>query len=104
MDDTLALVLAWGAGGGLGGVFFGGLWWTVRKGLSSEQPALWFLASMLLRTTVVLAGFYFVSAGHWVRVLPCVLGFVMARLLVTWLVRASAEGSSVGVQESHHAP
>ena len=33
----------------LGAIFFGGLWWTVRKGLSSQQPALWFLGSMLLR-------------------------------------------------------
>ena len=38
----LTLVLAWVAGVVLGAIFFGGLWWTVRKGVSSKRPALWF--------------------------------------------------------------
>ena len=32
MNEALTLVLAWLAGGVLGAIFFGGLWWTVRKG------------------------------------------------------------------------
>ena len=36
----------------LGAFFFGGLWWTVQKGVTSETPALWFLGSLLLRTGV----------------------------------------------------
>ena len=51
--------------------FFGGLWWTVRKGVSSRQPALWFFGSLLLRMSIALAGFYFVSGGHWERLLAC---------------------------------
>ena len=42
MNEPLTLVLALAAGGVLGAIFFGGLWWTVRKGVSSPQPALWF--------------------------------------------------------------
>ncbi len=61
MNETLTLVLAWVAGVVLGAIFFGGLWWTVRKGVSSKQPALWFFGSLLLRMSIVLAGFYFVS-------------------------------------------
>ncbi len=53
------------AGGLLGAIFFGGLWWTVRKGVSANQPALWFFGSLLLRMAIALAGFYFVSGGHW---------------------------------------
>jgi len=63
MNETLMLMLAWAAGGGLGAVFFGGLWWTVRKGVSSKQPALWFFASLLVRMSIALAGFYFVGRG-----------------------------------------
>ena len=37
------------------------------KGVASERPALWFLGSLLLRTSITLAGFYFVGAGHWER-------------------------------------
>lgn len=88
MNEQLALVLAGLAGGGLGMLFFGGLWWTVRKGVSSKRPALWFLGSLLLRTGIVLAGFYLISGGHWERLLACLLGFVIARFIVTLRVRS----------------
>ncbi len=58
MNETLTLVLAGVAGLLLGGFFFGGLWWTVRKGASSRRSALWFFGSFALRTSLVLAGFY----------------------------------------------
>ena len=48
MSETLILALAWLSGWALGAIFFGGLWWTVRKGLTSPHPALWFFSSMLL--------------------------------------------------------
>ena len=89
MTETLTLVLAWVAGGALGAMFFGGLWWTVQKSLSSTRPALWLLGSLLLRMSLVPAGFYFVSGGHWERLLACLLGFVIARLVVTRLTKAA---------------
>ena len=91
MNEVLSLALALAAGVLLGAVFFGGLWWTVRKGVSSEQPALWFFGSLLLRMSIALAGFYFVGRDHWERLLLCLLGFVMARLVVTWLTRPPVE-------------
>ena len=57
MNETLGLVMAWLAGCAIGAVFFGGLWWTVRKAVSSRQPAMWFLGSLLLRMGVAVAGF-----------------------------------------------
>ena len=93
MNETPTLVLAWVAGAGLGAIFFGGLWWTVRKGASSPRPALWFFGSALLRMSIALAGFFLVSGGHWERLLACLLGFVMARLAVTWLTRPARETS-----------
>jgi F1F0 ATPase subunit 2 len=101
MTEALTLVLAGLAGGVLGAVFFAGLWWTVRKGMSSKQPALWFLGSLLLRMTIVLAGFYFISGGHWERLLVCFLGFVLARPVVTWLTRPAGTSKTV---EASHAP
>lgn len=93
MNDIFILVLAGMAGGVLGAIFFGGLWWTVRKGLASPQPALWFFVSMLLRTGITLAGFYFVGGGHWERLLLCLAGFLLARLVVTWLTRSKKEAN-----------
>ena len=89
MNEILSLVPALVAGVLLGAMFFGGLWWTVRKGVSSKQPALWFFGSLLLRMGIALSGFYFASGGHWERMLLCLLGFVLARLIVTRLTRTA---------------
>jgi F1F0 ATPase subunit 2 len=88
MRDAPALVLALLAGAMLGTLFFGGLWWTVRRGLSSPNPALLFLGSLLLRMAIALAGFYLVTRGDLGRLLACLLGFFLARILVTRLARA----------------
>jgi F1F0 ATPase subunit 2 len=65
--------------------FFGGLWWTIIRGVSSERPALWFFGSVLLRMSLTLAGFYFVGRDNWERWLLCLLGFLLARFAVKWL-------------------
>lgn len=102
MNDLLAVVLAFLAGAGLGAIFFGGLWWTIRKGLTSERPALWFTGSMLLRTGIVLGGFYFVSDGQWQRLMICLFGFLMARVAITRLTRpAKAVPPSLAAEGDH---
>ena len=88
--DAFAGVLA--AGVLLGTFFFGGLWWTVQKGLTSKNPALWFFGSTLLRMSLTLAGFYFISRGDWRKLLICLLGFVIARVVVTRLTRTTKKG------------
>jgi F1F0 ATPase subunit 2 len=82
INEYLNMVLALIAGVLLGAVFFGGLWWTVRKCVSSKKPALLFFCSFLLRMGFVLAGLYFIARGHWERLLICLLGFIIARLIV----------------------
>ncbi len=91
MNETLIRILAGVTGVGLGAIFFGGLWWTIRLGVSSSRPALWFLVSALLRTAITLEGFYFISGGQWQRLVACLLGFIAARLAMTWLTRLPAE-------------
>ena len=104
MNEVLLLALACSVGVLLGAIFFGGLWWTVRKGVSSEQPAFWFLGSLLLRMSIALAGFYFVSGGRWRRLLVCLVGFVIARLVVLRLTRPSSGSQSLPAQEAGYAP
>jgi F1F0 ATPase subunit 2 len=104
MNEVLTSALAFAAGAGLGAIFFGGLWWTVRKGVSSPRPALWFLGSGLLRMSIVLAGFYFVSGGQFRRLVACLVGFIIARVVVTWLTRTSGVTQIRAVQEVSHAP
>jgi F1F0 ATPase subunit 2 len=103
MNEPLTLVLACLAGALLGAMFFGGLWWTVRRGVASPHAALWFMVSLLARMSVLLAGFYFVGRGHWERMLACIVGFLVARFLVTWLLLpASLEAPRA--PEAGHAP
>jgi F1F0 ATPase subunit 2 len=93
-------------GGGilLGAVFFGGLWWTVRVGVSARQPALWFLFSLLARSALTLAGFYLFSAGDWRRLLACLAGFTLARFLVTRFAGPPGPLPATAVREEGHAP
>jgi len=103
MTDIPGLALALLAGALLGAFFFGGLWCTVQKGLASKMPALWLLGSLVLRTSVTLAGIYFVSQGHWSRLGVCLLGFLIARVLVVkWL--APVEVPLALKKEAGHAP
>ena len=104
MNETLRLAPVLVMGALLGAMFFGGLWWTIRQGLSSQRPALWFFGSLLLRMSIALAGIYFVSDGHWQRLLVCLLGFVTARLIVTRLTRRPVEPPNAPAKEACHAP
>ncbi len=103
MNELLIWAGSLAAGLVLGAVFFGGLWWTIRKGMASPAPALWFLGSFVLRMGVVVAGFYFVAGPHWQRLVSCLLGFVLARLLVTRLTRAASPQTDPLKPEATHA-
>ena len=103
MNESVSLMDALIAGALLGTMFFGGLWWTVRQGVSAKRPALWFLGSLLLRTGIVLAGFYFVAGGHWERLLLCLLGFVIAHFIVTRLTGPPVGHHNSPAKEAGHA-
>jgi F1F0 ATPase subunit 2 len=103
MNEPLTLALALVAGLVLGAIFFGGLWWTVRRGVASKVPALWFGVSLLLRMSIVLAGFYLVGRGHRERLLLCLLGFIIARVLVKRLTGPPVESHNPPVKEARHA-
>ena len=101
MNETTTVMLALLAGAALGAVFFGGLWWTVRRGVASPRPAVWFIVSFLLRAAIAGAGFVFISHGDLRRLLACLAGFLLARVAVTLLTRgpsASAGAAAKGGQ------
>ena len=101
MSEALTLLAACLAGGVFGAIFFGGLWWTVGRGLSSKQPALWFVGSLLVRTAITLTGFYFVSGGRWDRMVACLVGFALARVAVIFLTRTDPHPIRPAPEASH---
>jgi F1F0 ATPase subunit 2 len=110
--SLLSLTLSLLVGLLLGAVFFGGLWWTVRRAVSASQPALWVLGSFVARTTFTLLGFTLVSRHQPARLVVCLAGFVVARFVVTRLTRSTdeserADGAGPGVrltEGAHHEP
>ena len=104
MSEMEFVLPALAAGLLLGVFFFGGLWWTVIKGLSSAAPALWFLSSLLLRTGVTMAGFYFAGRDHWARWIGCLAGFIVARMVVKALTRVKIGPDQPQALGASHAP
>lgn len=95
MNDTAWIFLSLASGGVLGAFFFGGLWWTVRRLPTFDRPALVVICSLLLRTAVTLGGFFVLSSGHWQRLLGCLVGFALARLLARWATRIECQPDAV---------
>lgn len=83
MNEKIVLLLSFIAGMGLGTFFYGGLWFTVKKGVGHSHPAIWFLLSMLLRTSGTLVGFYFIFSGDVSRLIVCLVGFILIRIVIT---------------------
>jgi F1F0 ATPase subunit 2 len=98
VSETLLLMTALIAGLVLGAIFYGGLWWTVRRSVSSRTLSLWLTGSFALRAIIAVSGFYFVSQGDWRRLLGCLLGFVVARIGVTQLTKIRSQQKDRRVQ------
>jgi F1F0 ATPase subunit 2 len=85
------------AGAGLGIVFFGGLWLTVRALPTARYPTALALASFWGRTALVVASFTLAFSGGWQNVLSCLLGFITARLLLSrWTPSRNATRKTAG--------
>ncbi len=82
MNEIIYMAFALLTGLLLGAFFFGGLWFTVKKAVTSKIPAVWFLGSFLIRVSFTMLGFYYMAAGIWQRLLVCGLGFVIARYVI----------------------
>ena len=82
MSEILYMVLALIGGLAIGTLFFGGLWFTVKKSVTAKIPALCFFASLIIRVSITLIGFYYISLGSWQRLIACLLGFILSRYIV----------------------
>ena len=91
MSDILHLFFAYVLGLFLGGLFFAGLWFTVKKAVNSTMPLLWFLASFFIRASILLIGFYTISHGNWQKFIVCLVGFITARFIVMRFTQSYGE-------------
>jgi len=91
MNEIVFMILAFVAGLVIGTIFFGGLWFTVKKGITSKKPTLLFFFSFVLRTGIALIGFYYISQNIWQRFLICLVGFVIARFIIALITKPIME-------------
>ena len=102
MNEIVYMILAFIVGLFLGIIFFGGLWFTVKKLVTSKIPALLFLGSFILRVGITLTGFYYISSGSWQRLLICVAGFITARYSVIYFTKSNKEKQVLLQKEVSH--
>ncbi len=80
--EWVPVLLSLSGGFGAGLLYFGGLWWSVKRLARVKRPALLSLISFLLRAAFVLAVFYLLGQGRWERIAACLAGFLLARVLL----------------------
>ena len=97
--DLPDLLLAVLGGVALAGVFFLGLWLTVRNLHKSLLAQCLIVPGFIVRAAIVLAGISWLSAGDWRGLLGCLFGFFIGRFLMVRMVVHSfdVEPQSQGV-------
>ena len=80
--NGVAMVLSFFGGAVLGGFFYGGLWFTVRRLPDSRHPALLALGSFWIRSLVVLAGLVLLMKQSWQYGLLALIGFTVGRVAI----------------------
>ena len=99
INEITNLLPALLAGVGLGILFFGGLWLTIQKGMQSKKSGLIFTMSFIVRMTVILMGFYYVGASDWKKMLACLAGFLIARLVITRYTKKQEQSKATFMRE-----
>lgn len=72
----------------LGAFFYGGLWITVRKLVTTDHSVVLTLGSLFARSGFTVVGFILAINGRWQNAVASLGGFVVARVLVGRLARA----------------
>jgi len=96
MFDTIepaTIVAAVCAGLLLGGLYFGGLWWTVRRMPRARHPLNMYFGSLVVRLAIILSAFYAVVIySGWPQLAAALVGLVSARLLLIHLFARAPSG------------
>ena len=103
MNEALVIVFAAFVGFISGLFFFGGLWYTVQRFPTWENPAIWVLLSFLIRTSVVLVAIYLVGGDSLPRMGGCLVGFLCGRLFMLRVTREKPAEVSERKEEGNAA-
>lgn len=82
----ISIILSLLAGVTLGGLFYGGLWFTVCRLPGARHPALLALASFWIRSLLVLGGLVLLMKQRWQYGLLALVGFTVGRFAIAKLL------------------
>lgn len=83
MNKLLIIIFGFTAGIILGSFFFGGLWLTLKRLPSTQNPLLLILGSFSGRIVICIIGFYIVvKAGNLSGLLASLAGFMLIRFML----------------------
>lgn len=71
----------------LGIIFFGGLYWSVRKLTTVKYPGLLMAVSVIGRMVILLAGIYLVAGSDFRRMIAVLLGVVAVKFFMIFKVQ-----------------
>ncbi len=103
MSDIMGLVLSAVGGLTIGAIYFGGLWWTLRKTLGTDANVALLPLSLFIRVAICLGGFYLIGAGDPAQILACLAGFIAARFILFRLTRQMTLAFDACSGKSGHA-
>ena len=101
MTDWPLYLISFIVGIALGIAFYGGLWLTVRKAMSSSRPAIWFIASLLIRSALVISGLYWATGQQWQRLLVSLSGFILSRVLILYVTKRHDDNKAPAKEGDH---
>ena len=101
MNAIFLSVVTFFGGIALGMIFFGGLWFTVRKVAQNELSAAWIMVSFAVRTAVTLSGFYFIAGANWQALMVSLFGFIIARSVVKCLTKLKTWEVNLSIKKAN---
>lgn len=65
-----------------GGLYFGGLWFTVRRLATARRPLWVLIGSFAARLALLLVALYLLAGRHWSSLVGALLGVLLARTVL----------------------
>ena len=82
MIDWIEIAVSALGGVCLGLFYFGGLWWTVARVQNADRPVMFYMASLLLRSSVALVSLFLILQIGVVSVLAALAGMIGVRIVL----------------------
>ncbi len=95
IGTPMGYLLAFAAGIAIGGFYFAGLWWTVRRLPGLRSPAAWVAGSFMVRAGLSLLGFYVILQGGWPLLFAALAGFILIRLAAVHRLKPGPPGPAL---------